>query len=189
MISVRLQRKKNNQEEYDKMYAECKRTLYSAGYHIYTSIDPDVQKQLQSSVDNALSGYTEKDKNGIYKTQASGTCIDNDTGKVVAIVGGREQKNIGYTLNRAFQSPRQPGSAIKPLLVYAPALEHGWSPSSTVDDSPMSSKDKNHVGNSHGSYSGQITLRRAVQKSSNVATMRIYEQLTPKTCLKYLENM
>ena len=181
--------KEKYQEEYDKVYAECKRTLYSAGYHIYTSIDPDVQKQLQSSVDNALSGYTEKDKNGIYKTQASGTCIDNDTGKVVAIVGGREQKNIGYTLNRAFQSPRQPGSAIKPLLVYAPALEHGWSPSSTVDDSPMSSKDKNHVGNSHGSYSGQITLRRAVQKSSNVATMRIYEQLTPKTCLKYLENM
>ena len=181
--------KEKYQEEYDKMYAECKRTLYSAGYHIYTSIDPDVQKQLQSSVDNALSGYTEKDKNGIYKTQASGTCIDNDTGKVVAIVGGREQKNIGYTLNRAFQSPRQPGSAIKPLLVYAPALEHGWSVGSTVNDSPMSTKDKNRVRNSHGSYSGQISLRRAVQKSSNVATMRIYEQLTPKTCLKYLEEM
>ena len=161
--------KKKYQEEYDKMYAECKRTLYS--------------------VNNALSGYTEKDKNGIYKTQASGTCIDNDTGKVVASVGGREQKNIGYTLNRAFQSPRQPGSAIKPLLVYAPALEHGWSAGSTVNDSPMSTKDKNRVRNSHGSYSGQISLRRAVQKSSNVATMRIYEQLTPKTCLKYLEEM
>ena len=118
---------------------------------------------------------------------ASGTCIDNDTGKVVAIVGGREQKNIEYTLNRAFQSPRQPGSAIKPLLVYAPALEHGWSAGSTVNDSPMSTKDKNRVRNSHGSYSGQISLRRAVQKSSNVATMRIYEQLTPKTCLIYLE--
>ena len=50
-------------------------------------------------------------------------------------------------------------------------------------------KDKNRVRNSHGSYSGQISLRRAVQKSSNVATMRIYEQLTPKTCLKYLEEM
>ncbi|WP_410075889.1 transglycosylase domain-containing protein [Anaerostipes sp.] len=181
--------KKKYQEEYDKMYAECKRTLYSAGYHIYTSIDPDVQKQLQKSVNNALSGYTEKDKNGIYKAQASGTCIDNDTGKVVAIVGGREQKNIGYTLNRAYQSPRQPGSAIKPLLVYAPALEHGWSAGSTVNDSPMASNDKHRVRNSHGSYSGQISLRRAVQKSSNVATMRIYEQLTPKTCLKYLEEM
>ena len=181
--------KEKYQEEYDKMYAECKRTLYSAGYHIYTSIDPDVQKQLQSSVNNALTGYTEKDKNGIYKAQASGTCIDNDTGKVVAIVGGREQKNIGYTLNRAYQSPRQPGSAIKPLLVYAPALEHGWSAGSTVNDSPMASNDKHRVRNSHGSYSGQISLRRAVQKSSNVATMRLYEQLTPKTCLKYLEEM
>lgn len=181
--------KEKYQEEYDKMYAECKRTLYSAGYHIYTSIDPDVQSQLQSSVNNALTGYTEKDKNGIYKAQASGTCIDNDTGKVVAIVGGREQKNIGYTLNRAYQSPRQPGSAIKPLLVFAPALEHGWSAGSTVNDSPMSTKDKHRVRNTNGSYAGQITLRRAVEKSSNVVTMRLYEQLSPKTCLKYLEQM
>ena len=181
--------KEKYQEEYDKMYAECKRTLYSAGYHIYTSIDPDMQSQLQSSVNNALTGYTEKDKNGIYKAQASGTCIDNDTGKVVAIVGGREQKNIGYTLNRAYQSPRQPGSAIKPLLVFAPALEHGWSAGSTVNDSPMSTKDKHRVRNANGSYAGQITLRRAVEKSSNVVTMRLYEQLSPKTCLKYLEQM
>lgn len=181
--------KEKYQEEYDKMYAECKRTLYSAGYHIYTSIDPDVQSQLQSSVNNALTGYTEKDKNGIYKAQASGTCIDNNTGKVVAIVGGREQKNIGYTLNRAYQSPRQPGSAIKPLLVFAPALEHGWSAGSTVNDSPMSTKDKHRVRNANGSYAGQITLRRAVEKSSNVVTMRLYEQLSPKTCLKYLEQM
>lgn len=181
--------KEKYQEEYDKMYSECKRTLYSAGYHIYTSIDPDVQSQLQSSVNNALTGYTEKDKNGIYKAQASGTCIDNDTGKVVAIVGGREQKNIGYTLNRAYQSPRQPGSAIKPLLVFAPALEHGWSAGSTVNDSPMSTKDKHRVRNANGSYAGQITLRRAVEKSSNVVTMRLYEQLSPKTCLKYLEQM
>ena len=181
--------KEKYQEEYDKMYAECKRTLYSAGYHIYTSIDPDVQKQLQSSVDNSLAGYTEQDKNGIYKTQGSGTCIDNETGKVVAIVGGREQKNIGYTLNRAYQSPRQPGSAIKPLLVYAPALEHGWSVNSTVNDTPMAANDAHRVRNAHGSYSGQITLRRAVEKSSNVVTMRLYEQLKPKTCLKYLEEM
>ena len=162
--------------------------FYTLTYSV-TSIDPDVQSQLQSSVNNALTGYTEKDKNGIYKAQASGTCIDNDTGKVVAIVGGREQKNIGYTLNRAYQSPRQPGSAIKPLLVFAPALEHGWSAGSTVNDSPMSTKDKHRVRNANGSYAGQITLRRAVEKSSNVVTMRLYEQLSPKTCLKYLEQM
>lgn len=181
--------KKKYEEEYDKMYAECKRTLYSAGYHIYTSIDPAVQDQLQESIDNSLSGYTEKDKNKIYKTQASGTCIDNETGKVVAIVGGRKQKNVGYTLNRAYQSPRQPGSAIKPLLVFAPAMERGWVPGSTVNDSPMKTTDKHRVRNSGGSYSGQISLRRAVQKSSNVVTMRLYEQIGPKTALRYLEKM
>ncbi len=181
--------KEQYEDEYEKMYAECKRTLYSAGYHIYTSIDPEVQDELQSSVDNSLNGYTEKDKNGIYKVQASGTCIDNETGKVVAIVGGRYQKNIGYTLNRAYQSPRQPGSAIKPLLVFAPALERGWAPGSIVNDNPMKSTDKHRVRNSGGSYAGQITLRRAVQKSSNVVTMRLYEQIGPETALRYLEKM
>lgn len=181
--------KKKYEDEYDKMYAECKTTLYSAGYHIYTSIDPDVQDKLQASVDNSLNGYTEKDKNGIYKVQASGTCIDNETGKVVAIVGGRYQKNVGYTLNRAYQSPRQPGSAIKPLLVFAPALERGWAPGSIVNDNPMSTTDKHRVRNSGGSYAGQITLRRAVEKSSNVVTMRLYEQIGPETALRYLEKM
>ena len=53
----------------------------------------------------------------------------------------------------------------------------------------MSTKDKHRVRNANGSYAGQITLRRAVEKSSNVVTMRLYEQLSPKTCLKYLEQM
>lgn len=181
--------KQSYEEEYDKMYDECRTTLYNAGYHIYTSIDPDVQDQLQNNIDNALSGYTEQDDNGIYQAQASGTCIDNDTGKVVAIVGGRDQKDIGYSLNRAYQSPRQPGSSIKPLLVFAPALERGWTPSSVVNDNPMDEDDEHHVSNSGGSYSGQITLRRAVEKSSNVVTMRIYEQIGPNTALNYLEKM
>ena len=53
----------------------------------------------------------------------------------------------------------------------------------------MSSSDKHHVNNSGGSYSGQITLRRAVEKSSNVVTMRIYEQIGPDAALSYLEKM
>lgn len=177
------------QEEYDKQYATCKRTLYTEGYRIYTSINFDIQDQLQHAVDQTLSYYGEK-KNGIYAVQGAGTCIDNSTGKVVAIVGGRSQDDIeGYTLNRAYQSSRQPGSSLKPLLVYAPALERGYSPGSTVDDSPMSDSDKHKVSNSGNSYRGPITLRAAVMKSSNVATMRLYEELTPKTALTYLEKL
>lgn len=177
------------EEEYNKAYATCKRTLYTAGYRIYTSIDFDKQDELQSAINRNLASYTDT-KDGVYKVQAAGTCIDNKTGKVVAIVGGRSQDNLeGYTLNRAYQSARQPGSSLKPLLVYAPALERGYTPGSTVDDSPMSSSDPHKVRNSGNSYRGSISLRAAVMKSSNVATMRLYESLTPKTALSYLEKM
>ncbi|MEE1312297.1 MAG: PBP1A family penicillin-binding protein [Lachnospiraceae bacterium] len=176
------------EEEYNKAYATCKHTLYTAGYRIYTSIDFDKQEALQDAIDDRLSYFSDKD-NGVYEVQAAGTCIDNETGKVAAIVGGRSQDDLeGYTLNRAYQSARQPGSSIKPLLVYAPALERGYTPGSTVNDSPMSSSDSHKVSNS-GSYGGNISLRAAVMKSSNVATMRLYESLTPKTALSYLEKM
>lgn len=177
------------QDLYEKQYAACKKSLFSEGYRIYTTIDLDMQKKLQNSVDKKLASYTTK-KGGVYNVQGAGTCIDNKTGKVVAIVGGRSQDNLeGYTLNRAFQSARQPGSSLKPLVVYAPVLERGYTPSSTVNDGPMSNSDPHKVRNSGGSYRGSISLRAAVMKSSNVATMRLYEQLGPKTALSYLTKM
>lgn len=174
-------------EEYDELYSSCKQSLYTAGYRIYTSIDMDMQQQLQTSVSTQLSMFTEKTDDGIYKVQGAAVCIDNATGRVAAIVGGREEDQEGYGLNRAYQSYRQPGSAIKPLLVYAPALEQGYTPYSTVDDSRMTGEDK--VSNAGYSYSGSISLRRAVQKSSNVATYRLYQELGPENCLEYLENL
>lgn len=179
--------KENYNEEYEEMYSNCKQSLYTGGYRIYTSIDMDLQKQLQESVSSKLSMFTEKTDDGIYKVQGAAVTIDNETGRVAAIVGGREEDQEGYGLNRAYQSYRQPGSAIKPLLVYAPALEKGYTPYSTVDDSRMTGEDA--VSNSGYSYSGAISLRRAVQKSSNVATYRLYQELGPENCLEYLENM
>lgn len=174
-------------EEYDEMYSICRQSLYTAGYRIYTSIDMDMQSQLQESVSSQLAMFTDKTDDGIYEVQGAAVCIDNSTGRVAAIVGGREADQEGYGLNRAYQSYRQPGSAIKPLLVYAPALEQGYTAYSTVDDSRMTGEDA--VSNSGYSYSGSISLRRAVQKSSNVATYRLYQELGPEDCLKYLENM
>ena len=131
--------------------------------------------------------FTEKTDDGVYKVQGAAVSIDNSTGKVAAIVGGREEDQEGYGLNRAYQSFRQPGSAIKPLLVYTPALEKGYTPNSTLDDSRMTGSDA--VSNAGYSYSGSISLRRAVEKSSNVATYRLYEDLGPRSCMKYLEAL
>ena len=174
-------------EEYSAFYDECLQSLYVGGYRIYTSIDLDMQNELQKAVNSKLSGFTGLTDDGDFKVQGSATCIDNETGRVVAIVGGRKvDDSKSYTFNRAYQSYRQPGSAIKPLLVFAPILERGMNPYSTVDDSKL---DDEAVSNSGDNYLGRITLRKAVQKSSNVVTYRLYGELTPSVSLEYLEEM
>ena len=179
---------KEYKEEYDEWYSNYRQKLYTAGYRIYTSIDPLMQDQLQEAVSDKLAGsFIEKTDDGVYKVQGAAVCIDNTSGKVAAIVGGREQDQEGFGLNRAFQSQRQPGSAIKPLVVFTPAFEEGYSPDSTGDDSRMTGEDT--VRNAGDVYSGSISLRRAVQKSSNVVTYRLYKEMGASALLHYLEEM
>lgn len=173
-------------ENYAAVYQECQRSLYTGGYRIYTSIDLDLQEKLQSAVDTTLADFTEVNEEGVYTLQASGVCINNQTGYVSAIVGGRDQDLNGYTLNRAYQSFRQPGSAIKPLIVYAPILETGnYNPSSLVMDQPIEDGPKN----SGDTYEGEITLRRAVAKSKNTVAWNLFQELTPKKGLSYIKKM
>lgn len=176
---------KQYREAYDIYYA----TLYTGGYQIYTSFDPDKQKMLQDTVDEVLSVDEEKNTDtGIYNLQGAATCIDNSNGRVVAIVGGRTQNEIkGYSLNRAYQSARQPGSTIKPLIVYTPQLERGYTPSTVVDDTDF--EDSNMPENSGRSYSGMTSLAAAVAASKNVVAFRLFEQLTPEVGADYLLNM
>ena len=113
---VSKEEKSTYDEAYNDMYNRYQSLLYSGGYRIYTSIDIDKQERLQVSVNEVLKEFTDTSNEGIYKLQGAAVCIDNDTGRVAAIVGGRSQEHTGYTLNRGYQSYRQPGSAIKPLI-------------------------------------------------------------------------
>ena len=174
----------NYEERYQELYVRCLRSLYEDGYRIYTSIDLEKQALLQASLDEGLSVNQEMKEDGIYALQGSATCIDNSTGKVVAIVGGRSQEITGNTLNRAFQSYRQPGSSIKPLVVYTPAFERGYTPDTIVVDEPIEDGPKNA-----GIYSGAITIRTAVQYSKNTIAHKIFEALTPKVGMQYVLNM
>jgi membrane peptidoglycan carboxypeptidase len=178
-----------DKEEYDKEYNETytkyQKSLYYGGYRIYTSIDMKKQEALQQAVDNTLADFTEKNKDGTYEFQGAAVSIDNETGKVVAIVGGRYQESQGYTLNRAYQSFRQPGSSIKPLIVYTPSFENGYYPDNVVDDH----KFKGGPSNADGKYLGKISVRTAVEKSKNTIAWQLFEELTPKLGLSYLLNM
>lgn len=173
-------------EDYEEAYNECHSQLYTGGFQIYTTLSPAKQNKLQKSVNQALKGFTEKTKEGIYAMQGAATCIDNETGFVVAIVGGRKQKDsTGYTLNRAFQSYRQPGSSFKPVAVYTPQLERNYTPDTIVDDTYFEGGPRN----SDGTYSGKIPLRYAIEKSKNVIAWKLFEELTPKVGLNYVLNM
>lgn len=172
--------------EYQYLYDTCNKKLFTGGYRIYTSLDLDAQSQLQASVDEVLAGFGEKSDEGIYELQGAAVCIDNTTGMVRAIIGGRSQDDVeGYTLNRAFQSFRQPGSAIKPLIVYTPALERGYTPDTTVVDEPIADGPVN----GDGTYSGAMSLRQAVARSKNTIAWKIFEELTPEVGISYLEEM
>lgn len=172
--------------EYQSLYDTCNKKLFTGGYRIYTSLDLDAQSQLQTSIDEVLAGFGEKSDEGIYELQGAAVCIDNTTGMVRAIIGGRSQDDVeGYTLNRAFQSFRQPGSAIKPLIVYTPALERGYTPDTTVVDEPIADGPVN----GDGTYSGAMSLRQAVARSKNTIAWKIFEELTPEVGISYLEAM
>ena len=171
---------------YQKYYSSCQQMLINGGYTVYTSIDPDAQEALQNSIDKNLAGYTTVGGDGVYEFQGAATCIDNSTGNVVAIVGSRSQELDGYTLNRAYQSYRQPGSSIKPIVVYTPYLQQGNTPDTIVTDE----KIDGGPNNADGSYAGQMTLRTAVMKSKNTVAWKIYrDDITPKMGIGFLLNM
>lgn len=177
--------KEKYEKEYEVLYNDISAKLYTGGYKIYTSIDLNKQQELQDIVDNNLAHYTDVNNEGIYAFQGAATCIDNTTGKVVAIVGGRTQDYKGYTLNRAYQSYRQPGSTIKPILIYTPIFERNYYPDTKVVDEPI----ENGPVNSPNVYEGEMTVRSAVEKSKNTIAWKLFDELSADTCLGYLKNM
>ena len=172
-------------EYYEESYAYWQKQLYRGGYRVYTSIDLEKQALLLETVQNQLAEFDEKTEDGIYTLQGAATCVENETGRVVAIVGGRGEVEYGYSLNRAFQSFRQPGSSIKPLIVYTPWLERGYFPDTILVDEKFAGGPRN----ANDVYSGKITLRRAVEVSKNTVAWKLFEELTPEVGLSYVTNM
>lgn len=178
--------KEEYEERYYEAYYRIQKTLFTGGYRIYTSIDLRKQEQLQEAVNEVLADFTETSEEGIYKLQGAAVCIDNDSGRVVAVVGGREQKEQeGYTLNRAYQAFRQPGSSLKPLVVYTPMFERGLRP----EDKVLDEKFEDGPRNAEGTYEGEITVRRAVEVSKNTIAWKLFQELTPRVGLSYLYQM
>ncbi|WP_315272681.1 transglycosylase domain-containing protein, partial [Oribacterium sinus] len=171
------------QDQYEEQYNFYNRELRAGGYKIYTSLDPKIQNILQETLDKGLSKFQEVQENGKLSMQGAGVIIDNKTGYVVATVGGRGTED---KYNRAYLSYRQPGSAIKPLLDYAPALDLGeYNAASVIDDH----KFEDGPSNSGDHYYGAVTMREAANRSLNTVAWQILDGIGIQNGLDYLEKM
>ena len=158
-----------------------------AGLTINSTQEDKVQNQLETEFQK--SKYSLASKAGGDSSQAAMVVIDHKTGNVVGCVGGLGKKTKSRSLNRATQSVRQTGSAIKPIAVLAPAIDKKIITAASIyDDTP-----KNFEGGYHPvDYSkplGKITVRRAVESSQNIPFVEIMEELKPSNSINYLKKM
>ena len=122
--------------------------------------------------------------------QASFVLMDQSTGYVKAIVGGRGEKTGNLTLNRATESTRQPGSTFKVLAAFVPALDTaGMSLATSYEDEPYSYTNGRPVKNWYSGYRGLSTIRSAIRDSMNIIAVRTITDVTPQVAYDYLINM
>lgn len=178
------------QSKYDYEYNEAWRMVYYGGISIYSAVDLEVQKWVEDVYENR-SGfpYASKDSHDSYP-QSSMTIMDYN-GRIVALVGGTGKKTTNRSYNRATdnRAKRQPGSSIKPLSVYAPAVDQGLvTPSSTILEKAIVVDGEEWPRNFNGDHgSGDyVSVENALVRSLNTVPVRILkEQLGTKTSLKY----
>ncbi|MDY3052582.1 MAG: transglycosylase domain-containing protein [Ndongobacter sp.] len=144
-----------------------------------------------SSVEGGIAlnkDYYQVDDTGVMQPQSACAVIENTTGEIKAIVGGREQEGYHF-LNRASSFPRQPGSSLKPLAVYAGVLDSGYNLASTMDDTPVDVLDGDvWPYNAYGSYYGILTVRNALKYSSNPVAVKWLDKITVSASKEYLSR-
>jgi len=166
--------------------------LYSEGFQIYTTVNIQMQDAAQEELEKGLKELEDRQKypNGL-KPQGAFVCIEAGTGHVKAMVGGRNFEET--QLNRAVQSRRQPGSSFKPII-YAAAIDKGYTPLTVVYDRPITFRYKNsRVSWSPSNYDrkfyGPIRLRKALAKSRNVPAVRVLRDIGIDYAIDYAKKL
>ena len=161
--------------------------FYSGGLEIDTCLNPKVQ----AAVDAVYEDQSNLDhvSNTGQQLQSGITVVDNATGNVVALAGGIGEKTGSRIHSRATDTVRPPGSSIKPLAVYAPALEMGLiTPGTVIDDTPYSVEDGSAWPvNSYGYYRGRMTVYDALEVSSNPVAVKVCcDYITPQIAFDFM---
>jgi len=199
---------------------EAYRAIYTGGLRVYTTLDPRMQSHVEevlnrndlypstiyvdmAQVKEAIAQLPPgrdlswdqlqefiDEEDGVPQPQAAIVLADPTTGKIRALGGGRDyQKNVDEILR--FSTHRQPGSAIKPIITYAPAFEEGTlaGAGSTLDDSPYTGPGGWQPKNFDNRFRGWIPARDALYYSYNVPAVRAFEDLGPRVGVEYAQKM
>jgi len=162
-------------EENPDLYHSVHNELLNGGYMIYTTIDKEIYEALQEIAANPENFSPDDEEKGVE--QVGAMMIDNRTGAILAMIEGRDY-NIEQ-LNHATQMKRQPGSAMKPIAAYLPALEEGKiQPATVIDDAPIILPDGGkgfHIpSNVNLKYNGLMTAREALNQSYNIPALKLF---------------
>lgn len=172
---------KKSDEYYTKLVRQ-------GGLRIHTTIDQQMYEQVNEA-GKSINYPTRHYKNGIkIKEQIGATIVDNKTGGILAFYAGNFDENEE---DHALKSVNQPGSSIKPLVVFGPALNEGViSPSSTVIDEPIKKMGSSQVyRNADGNYRGPVSATEALKKSLNIPSIKILRKTGVDKSFEYLKKM
>lgn len=174
-------------EKYNCSTDTASSMLYNGGYKIYATLDTRIQGIMENVYSNIPKYFSQKREGA--NVQSSMTIVDY-SGHIVGIVGGAGEKTVNRGLNRATSAPRQPGSTMKPIGVYAPALDNGTIYYSTVvDDKPLEKYYKDGKPGPkewYGYYAGNMTISKALERSANTIPCHIIKDLGIDTSFDFL---
>ena len=175
-------------DQYGYTYNYANNLVYYGGLNIYSAEDPEVQAKVEAIYENEANFPTHREKD-TEDPQAAFFAVDY-TGRVIATIGGRGEKEANRVLNRSTQSVRSPGSSMKPLTAYGPAIaENLVHYSSLLRDAPITLPDGTQWPHNYEVKTtpdnGDVLLGVALQKSLNTTAVRLVQQLTPQFSYSY----
>jgi penicillin-binding protein 1A len=171
-------------------------TIYNYGLKIHTTMDPSVQSAIDAAFQNEKLFYTNKAliEDFPEPPQAGMVIIDPSSARIIGMAGGYGRKEANFILNRATYIQRQPGSSIKPIAVYGPALDMGFITAATIYKDQIlylnrETPNDPYPLNSYRTYYDEMTIRNAIKISSNTIAAQVWMDLGGLNSLEYLKSV
>ncbi len=179
----------SNQGKYRPTLQKYIERLQTQGYHVYSTIDKDMYDTVNKEATKHLSFHPRKHGKFEDHEQLGAVLLDNQTGAVLAFVSTTDRK--GNQKDHAFNALNQPGSSIKPLIVYGPAIEKKVvSPNTKVLDAKMPRGDgSGYYQNASQKYHGPVTVREALKWSYNIPAIKVFNHMGHDTGFDYLRKL